>query len=378
MKISAFLLCFAVIVMSASVGRTAGIQMQTGFSYDWWSDSKDNDAQQFSVPIRISGSVGDFSATLLTAYTDTHFHPSGSDSVSMGSLLDTKLVTSYQIIGKLPVDILFGLDFNLPTGTTNLTRRELNLIMDPDLLPINTFGEGFNINPTVTVVGEWNNWVGGLGFGYLWRGEYDYSTEIGATDYSPGDIITINGEVRYFFMPNLNARLFAGHSWYGKDQLRERDFYQEGDFTLVGIGANYSPARQWTVDSTFRGIFRDKSKFLSSSGVLSTETDNIHGDEWIADLAVRYLLDDKTALGSYFQGRWYTKNSYPENWSRYIGSKEKYSLGIKATHAFTPHFEAGLDVRGFLKHDEKANFPDYEPERHFTGFSVALLLSGKF
>jgi hypothetical protein len=378
MKISTFLFSCAVILMIATISQAAGLEMQTGFNFDWWSDNKDNDARQFSVPFRIEGRAGDFSATLLTAYTDTRLNPSGGDSVSLGHLLDTKLVTSYQIIDKLPVDILFGLDFNLPTGKTNLTRSQLSLIMDPDLLPINNFGEGFNINPTVTVVGEWGNWVAGLGFGYLWRGDYDYSTEIGATDYSPGDIVTINGEVRYYFSPDLHARLFAGHSWYGGDRMKGVNLYQEGDFTLVGIGANYTPEKQWTVDAAFRGIFREKSKFLSASGELSTETDNIHGDEWIADLAVRYLLDDKTALGSFFQGRWYTRNSYPENWSRFIGSKEKYTLGFKATHAFTPHFEAGLDVRGFLKHDDTTNFPTYQPDRHFTGFSVALLLAGKF
>jgi hypothetical protein len=378
MKISAFLLSLALIAICASIGRAAEIRPQTGFTFDWWSDNRDNDARQFSVPFRIEGRAGDFSATLLTAYTDTRLNPSGRDSVSLGHLLDTKLVTSYQIIDKLPVDIIFGLDFNLPTGKTNLTRSQLDLIMDPDLVPINNFGEGFNINPTITLAGEWGNWVAGLGFGYLWRGEYDYSTETGATDYSPGDIFTINGEARYYFLPNLHARLFAGHSWYGKDRMKEVDFYQEGGFTLAGIGANYTPAKKWTMDVAFRGIFREKSKFQSTPGILSTETDNIHGDEWIADAAVRYLLNDKTALGSYFQGRWYTKNGYPENWSRYIGGREKYTLGFKATRAFTPHLEAGLDVRGFLKHDDEANFPNYQPERHYSGFSVALLLAGKF
>jgi hypothetical protein len=378
MKLSTFLFSLALIAMCATVGQAAGIQMQTGFNFDWWSDNKDNDARQFSVPFRIEGRAGDFSAALLTAYTDTRLDPSGRDSVSLGHFLDTKLSTSYQIVGKLPVDIVFGLDFNLPTGKTNLTRSELGLIMDPDLIPINNFGEGFDINPTITVAGEWGNWVAGLGFGYLWRGEYDYSTEIGATDYSPGDIITINGEVRYYFSPKIYSRLFAGHSWYGDDRLKGADYYQEGGFTLAGIGANYTPTAQWNVDAAFRAIFREKSSFQSAPGVLSTEADNIHGDEWIADLAVRYLLDDRTALGSFFQARYYTENDYPENWSRFIGSRDKYSLGFKATHAFSPHLEAGLDVRGFLKNDDESNFPTYQPERHFTGYSVALFLTGRF
>ena len=65
MKTSTILFSLAVILMSATVGRAAGIQMQTGFTGDWWSDNKDNDARQFSVPLRVEGRAGDFSATLL-------------------------------------------------------------------------------------------------------------------------------------------------------------------------------------------------------------------------------------------------------------------------------------------------------------------------
>ncbi|NMC74803.1 MAG: transporter [Geobacteraceae bacterium] len=371
-------ICFSVLAFTTAVCPAADLRMQSGFTFDWWSDNRSNDARQIAVPVRVEGNAGDFSATLLTAHVDTRLNPEGRDSASLGAFVDTKLVTSYQIIDRLPIDIIIGLDFNLPTGKTNLSRRELNLIMDPDLIPIVNFGEGFNVNPTVTLAGQWGNWAAGLGFGYLWRGEYDYSAEIGVTDYSPGDIITINGEARYYVTPRLYSRLFAGHSWYGRDTVRGIDSYQEGGFTAAGAGVNYSPAEQWNIDISFRGIFREKSKFPSTTGAMDTEPYNIHGDEWVADVGVRYLVDEKTAVGSTFQGRWHSGNDYPEAASRHIGAREKYSLGVKAVRALTPHLEAGLDVRGFLKHDEKANFPQYQPERHFTGFSVALVLAGKF
>jgi len=371
-------MCFSVITFHAVMCAAADVRMQTGFSFDWWSDNRDSDARQISVPFRIDGRAGDFSATLLTAYTDTRLSPSGRDAVSLGHILDTKLSLSWQITERLPVDILFGLDFNLPTGKTNLSRDELDLVMDPDLLSINTFGEGFNINPTVTLAREWGNWVAGLGFGYLWRGEYDYSADIGVTDYSPGDIITLSGEVRYHFSQDLHSRFFARHSWYGKDRVRGADYHQEGDFTLVGLGAHYAPAERWSINATLRGVFRDRSKSASASGGLDAEPHNIHGDELIADLAVQRLLDKATIIEPYFQARCRSSNDYHETSANFIGGRSKYSLGIKATHAFTPHLEAGLDVRGFLKYDDDANYPYIQPERDFTGFSVALILTGAF
>ena len=38
---------------------------------------------------------------------------------------------------------------------------------------------------------EWDRWVVGLGVGYVWRGEYDFATNI--RDYDPGDIFTATG-----------------------------------------------------------------------------------------------------------------------------------------------------------------------------------------
>ncbi len=369
-------------VCSAGVNCARGaafpFQVQTGFNFDWWNDNKDDRARQSYVPLKINGRYKDLSVTVLTAYADTHINRSGFGSSSLDHLLDTKLNTSYAIIGKLPVDILLGLDFNFPTGKTNLSQRELALIMDPDLVSITDFGEGFNVNPTVTIAKQWGKWVGGLGFGYLWRGEYDYSSDLNITDFKPGDIINLTGEVRYFFSPVLNARLFGRHAWYGKDTVKDKDFYREGEFTIVGLGLNYNQKKKWDAGLTFRGILRDKSEFQVTPGKLATEQENIHGDEWILDLNARYFLDEKTALRSFLQGRYFTENDYPSNSPLFIGKREKLTLGIGATRALSPNIDAGLDVRGFVKHDDEAHFPEFKSARDFQGFSVTAMLTGRF
>lgn len=374
----AFLFCIALLLITTGSDCTAEVQIKTGLNFDWWSDSSDNDARQFFVPIRIDARAGDFSATLLTAYADTRLDASGRGAVSLNHLLDTKLISSYEIVGKLPVDILFGLDLNLPTGKTNLSRRNLALIMDPDLISINNFGEGFNVNPTLTVSKEWRDFTAGIGIGYLWRGKYDFSSELNITDYEPGDVLNARGEIRYYLSSDLFTRLFGSHSWYGKDKVRGVDFYQEGDFSLFGLGLNYSDKHKWDADFTFRGIFRDKSKFQTVPGALASEPGNSHGDEWIGDIVFRYFPDERTALRTYFQGRFFTKNDYSSDSSRFVGRKEKFSIGVGGTRALTRHIEAGLDVRGFFKDDAEAHFPEFETSRDFAGVSVALTLAGTF
>lgn len=379
MKKYLFLSAVAAIFSSAGLCSAAEIRMQTGLMFDWWADNQISDVRQVSVPFTITGQLNDFSFKLLTAYTDTHLERSGTaGNSSLGHLLDTKLCTSYQIIDKLPVDILLGLDFNLPTGKTNLRQRDLALIMDPDLVSINNFGEGFDINPTISLAKEWGNWVTGIGFGYLWRGSYDFSKDINITDYQPGDIYNINAELRYFFSPDMYARLFGSHAWYGPDTVRGRNYFQEGDFTQFGFGLNYSREKKWEVGATFRGILREKIRFQNSPGVLVTESNDRQGDEWILDLAGKYLLDEKTVLSSNLQGRYFTHNDYATTSPFYVGAREKLSLGIGITRALGTHFEAGLDVKGFLKHDDQKNFPQTTNSRDFRGVSVSLMFAGSF
>src|SRR4030066_1963095 len=97
----------AVICIAETISA-ADIQIQTGFHYDWWKDSKDNKGSQAYIPIRIEGQQKDFTLGVLTAYTFTDFSPSSGGDRSIDTLVDTTLTTSYAIVGKLPVDILIG------------------------------------------------------------------------------------------------------------------------------------------------------------------------------------------------------------------------------------------------------------------------------
>lgn len=369
------------VISSFAVSSAAGIadiRIEAGLNLDWWEDNKDNHGSQVYAPVTISGELKDFSFSLLAAYAYTTVNESGGRDASLSYPLDTKLTLSYGIIGKLPVDILLGLDFNLPTGKTDLSKRQLALIMDPDLISINNFGEGFNINPTVTVAKEWRNWVGAMGFGYLWRGSYDFCSDLGITDYQPGEVYNVKAELRYFFSPALFARIFAGHAWYGVDTVEDEDSFQEGDYTELGLGMYYKQGEKWDAGLTMRRIFRDKSRFQGSPGDLVTEAKDSQGDELIVDLAARYLLNQKTALRSALQGRYFMENDYPSTSPFYVGKRQKVSLGVGVTRALATNTGVSFDVKGFYKHDDERNFPEIRSARDFWGYSVSLMLTSRF
>lgn len=371
------MLAITAVALGIGISSAADFKVQTGFHYDWWDDTKDNKARQAYIPIRIEGRHQEFSLSVLTAHAYTNFNPATGESRSLSHLLDTKVNLSYEILGKLPVDVLIGLDFNLPTGKTDLKQKDLDLIMDPDLISINSFGEGFNINPTLTVTKEWRNWVAGIGCGYIWRGKYDFSSDIDMKNYDPGDIFNATALIRYYFSSDWHTRFFASYVWYDKDKVNSRDFYQEGDFLLLGLGFHYDQTK-WDADFTLRSILRSKSKFQEEAGRLFTEDKNNHGDEWIGDLSLRYFLNHKTTLKSSLQGLWITKNDYPLDSSFFVGRREKFSLGLGATRIISPNIEGELNVKGFVMHDGEARLPEFRSERNYRGLSAGIQLTSRF
>ncbi|MBE0617733.1 MAG: hypothetical protein IH608_07390, partial [Proteobacteria bacterium] len=187
----------------------AEVTAQSGFEYNAWWNAGNERASQFFVPVSAECRTGDFSAGLLTAYTYTHRSGGSGDSASLTTLVDTKVTTSYAILDRMPFDVLLGLDFNLPTGKSDLDREDLALVMDPDLVPITEFGEGFNINPVLSVARSWGPVAAGLGAGYLWRGEYDLGADAPGDEYDPGGVLTLSAETRWAFAPTWETRLIA-------------------------------------------------------------------------------------------------------------------------------------------------------------------------
>jgi hypothetical protein len=376
MKTIKWLFTPVMVLWMVGISSAADFKVQTGFQFDWWDDTSKNKGSQIYVPLRLEAQFQPLSFSVLTGYAYSFYEPSAGESRSLSYPLDTKINFSYEILKKLPVDVLVGLDFNLPTGKTGLNAQDLVLVMDPDLVSINRFGEGFNVNPTLAVAKEWGNWVGGVGIGYIWRGKYDYTTDM--KDYDPGDIFNLNAEIRYEFSRFWKARLFGGYAWYERDQVIQSDYYQEGEFFLVGIGIHYSPPK-WEAALTLRNIMRKKSKYqVSQPGVLSTEEENGHGKEWIADLVLRYFLNDRTTLRSFFQGLLIQANDYPADSYWYMGKREKFSLGVGASRVFTPHIEAEVLVKGFVMQDDESRFPVYRDGRTYRGFSIGAHLTGRF
>ncbi|HDM89581.1 MAG: hypothetical protein DRG33_05135 [Deltaproteobacteria bacterium] len=374
--------------------RAAELKVSSGVRIEWWEE-EDVDAKgaQISHPIEITLKAGDFTFKGFTAYVSTYYDaPHGGVTYREG-LIDTKFNFSYEIIGKLPVDVLLGLDLNLPTGTTPLRFEDSIMLSDPELFTITTIGEGLNVNPTVALAKQWGKWIIGIGIGYTWRGEYDF-IRYRVENYDPGDVFTFTAKVGYEVFPGWLFALFGRYFHFGKDEINGVEEYQEGDLYSVGLSLNRR-GEKWQGRFRAEYSWREKGKerrwdSVSHKYVFDDEEHNFYDDEFTASLSVRYLVDEKTVLRGKLSYLRLDENRYPEeNFYPYLyrGGKEKLSLSLGVEKAIFDHVNLEFDVSGFVLwegkgwtiHWELSDWPWYTQYRDDSwtcyGGTVTLLLS---
>jgi len=357
-----------------AAGVGAGeITFAGGLQYDWWKGNNDTDGNQVFVPVELGAEMDDFSARVITAFTRTESDISGLGNPSLSSVIDTKVNLSYLVVDKLPVNFLFGLDLNCPTGETDLADDDLLIIRDPDLVSIVDHGEGFNVNPNVSMTREWSAWGAGLGAGFLWRGEYDYSGQY--RNYDPGDIAYITAEVRYYLAEDGLLRLYGDYGSFTGDTLDDDDFYRESDFFLLGAETRYL-TENWETRVNVKGTFRGKSEFRRAGSGLKTESREGYGDEYAADLLCRYSFSDKDSIAPFVQLLYVDDNRYDESSLLYVGSRKKYSAGLSVKRQVNAFGSLELMFRFFHLDDEKGWLDNDDVTYH--GHSLMLLYAGSF
>jgi len=351
----------------------ADIEMATSVRYDWFTADNDDTGSQFLLPVQLRWHNGNTSMALTTAFVSTEYDPDEGESRSLDGLIDTRASIGYQLIDSLPFDLLFGLDINIPTGQTKLKDDEIALTTSDDLYTVSSFGEGWNINPTLVIVKNWDRFSAGVGLGYAFRGEYDFSTKV--LEYDPGDKLTATAELNYDLTEEWLGRLFIEYSAYGNDQVEGDDYFKEGDFALLGFSLQYL-ADGWDAALTARAVSRGKAEIQGIAGKLKAEDEKSIGNEFLVDLFYRYLFG-KTTLKTLLQLQLTNENDYAEAASAYTDKKQKVSLSIGLSRPLTDSLSGEINLKGFMLDEGKKPGGSNE-DVTYTGASLAILLSGRF
>jgi len=130
---------------------------------------------------------------------------------------------------------------NLPTGQSALFGTAANARMDPDLVELATFGEGFNIGPSVGLTFPISqSLVLATSAGYTWRGPFVRESLLTATppitqvptDINPGNPLTLAGSAT-FKAGQLSGRLIGSFSKETATDQNGTQILRAGDRYLI-------------------------------------------------------------------------------------------------------------------------------------------------
>lgn len=373
---SFLLACITAAFTLATISSTYASEYsgRTGLTYQSWSSNKDESGSQLYLPVQLDAARDRFYWYAKTGYASTDGDLDGDSKQSISGMLDSQVGLTYALPHWAGFDWLVGLDLNLPTGRTGRDEREVRIMIDPDLVSIVSPGQGFNVNPTLSLARQWGSWQAGLGLGYAFQGEYDYSDQ--TRSYDPGDMLNIAGQMNYDFSDIWRLKLQAQYVTTSTDQVDGRDLLDKGDIWLLGAALSRSTST-WQVSLSLQEIIRGKAKVKDSSGSLVTEPRDSQGAEWIADLSGRYTLNPRTALSAGLQYLHVAENGYPRSSNYYMGSRQKVALTVGVQHQLDDALDLQFALGAFAM-DDDPSWLHPDEDRRYQGWSMTAAVVRKF
>jgi hypothetical protein len=327
----------------------------SGLHLDAWSangSSGQGKGYEFLVPLGIFYDTPTWGLSARGSVGTSQHDLDAAPNASMTGFTDTT-VSGYYRLRISGTDIRFGLDMDLPTGVSRLKIRDLPAVQDEDLVALQRFGEGFDVNPTVIVYRNFGDWGLGGGVGYLWTGEYDPTEDIPNDDFNPGNELSLSvlGDVFLGDVWRLIGRVAYTH--FTADERGGFEVFREGDEIDIGVGLEWRPEPWWAVVSA-RDIYRFKAERLNAAGQLGEEAQNSRGNEIRGVVTVGYIIDDIWTVRGTMDVRYVAANDYATSAALYDGGRFKIAIGPGVTWTLSRTFALDASVRWFYLDAERS------------------------
>jgi hypothetical protein len=283
---------------------------------------------------------------------------------------DTVASATVTYLGIAGFQPFVSLNFNIPTGRSELFGSAANARMDPDLVDIATFGEGLNVGPTVGASLPINNEVTLTGsLGYTWRGSYKRENSLNATIFTPpttgqfesnvnpGDVFTAYASVGY--KSGAVAALMTGS--FSSETSTVQDgapLYQAGNRFLATAMLAYTWSNSSVTTLNVSGSHSERNKvlFLGASSLI-TEAMNTNSN--LFRIGIQHLIPiDKFAVGPTASFLYRDRNGYDAETLQFVPEKERWAAGAIARYAPDDHVTFNARVEFVWTHEgDRPNAP---------------------
>jgi hypothetical protein len=281
------------------------------------------------------------------------------------------LVSVSYILPDLPVGLIFGADFNLPTGKENLATDQIRAELGDNnkLVEVDNFGDGFNLNVNAGLAKQFGQVGLALGASYIFRGEYDPTADTPDDDLNPGEEFALSSIISLEPTQTISLTGFIGYVISGIDQVNEQDSFREGNRLTLGADVvfNLEPYR---LAFSLQDAFQAKSERLDVTTSLTAERETNNGDEFFASVNLGYELSKDLTLRAIADTRIFGDHDTNSDSLFFEGGATRYSLGP----GFSYQFIKNLYINGIIKYFNLKEKQDstLQEDVTFEGFNLDL------
>ncbi|HEV8674422.1 MAG TPA: hypothetical protein VGX21_10280 [Methylomirabilota bacterium] len=347
--------------------------VRTGVHADAWSGVGQK-GHQILAPTSLAFDTPAWGLSVRTAYGTSERDPATGPTGSITGFTDTT-VSGYYRLTVSRIELRAGLDLDLPTGVSRLRTSQIAAVQDDDLVLLRRFGEGFDLNGSLSAYRNFGAFGLGLGVGYLRTGEYDPTSDPN-DDIDPGDELTVAALADVYATDTIRLILRAAYTYFTADERRGGvDALREGDEVDLLVTTEWRP-EPWWVAVTLRGILRDKAERANAVGQLVPESRNSNGDEIRGRLTAGYILNDVWAVSGTVEVRHVAANDFPAGDPLHDGGRTKVAFGPSVAWTPTRTFGAEAAFRYFIMDVKQSPF--FQTDGTIHGVHVDVRLTYRF
>lgn len=347
--------------------------LRTGVHVDAWSGSGQS-GHEILAPFSLAFDTPDWGVSFRGAYGNAERNPGDAPEGSITGFTDTTL-SGYYRLTIAQTDIQAGLDLGLPTGVSRLKARQLPALQDRDLVALDRFGKGFDINPTIVAYRNFGAVGVGLGLGYLKTGEYDQTADTPNDDFDPGDELTVVALGDAYVADVVRVLARASYTYFTADERGGVKAFREGDELDFRVTAEWRP-EPWYATVTLRDVVRFKAERPDAAGRFTTEPRNSNGNDLQAAVTVGYILTDAWTVEGSAAVRHVAANDYPVGDPLRDGGRTKVAFGPSVAWSPTRTFSIAAGVAYFIL--EAKQSPLFPRDSTFRGVHADVRVTYRF
>jgi hypothetical protein len=264
-------------------------------------------------------------------------------SASAETPTDTTFGTTLTYNGVAGLQPFVSANVNAPTGKTVLLGNTALARPDPYLAGVPTFGEGWNIGPTLGFnVPITTDLVASLSGGFTSRGSYNREGVIplfgmqGITSINPGDDTTVNSSIAY--QKNALALQFsAAYTWETQTTIGGAPVYKTGNAVTLTGNAGYAWNAAWSSQllASFTHTDRNLAQNLVQPPVfLVSEAANSNSDITQLSLSTTYT-QGPFAIGPTAKYIYRNHNDWDPTSSQFLPAETFWAAGAMAQYNIT-------------------------------------------